>query len=136
MTKLPKSFWHAWRRDFGASLVTTGFIFVWVIFTITVFAVLDHHGVVTESSGGLFFIIVGLGGAGVFGTLIQRALARRTAPRCHHCEASLSMYLNKRRQYTNVIMGKCPKCGEELSQPSPGPYPRKAADGLPVNGQE
>jgi hypothetical protein len=120
MTKPPKSFWQGWRRDFGTSLLTTGFLLVWVIFTITLFAILDHFGVLSESTGGIFFIIVGLGGAGVFGTLIQRGLARRTVPHCQHCGASLSMYLNKRKQYANLIMGKCPKCNEELSQQPDG----------------
>ena len=136
MTRLPKSFWHAWRRDFGKSILTTGFIFFWVLFSIALFIVLEKTAVLTDSSIGIFFLIVGLGGAGGFGTLIQRGLARRIVPRCQHCGASLSMYLNKGKPYSNVIMGKCPKCEKKLSQPSPGAYSSEAADGLSENAQE
>lgn len=135
MTRLPKSFWHAWRRDFGASVATTGFIFVWVIFSIFIFAMLDHAGFLTETTGGIFFLVFGIGGAGLFGTLIQRALARRAVPHCPQCGASLSMYLNKRKQYTNVIQGKCPECKTELSQqehPQVFPDPRAGQENRDV----
>ena len=122
MRRLPTSFKHALKCDMVVSLAGMGFLLAWCVFTIALVAVLKHRAVLTESNGGIFFLVVGIGCGALSGVFIQRAVARRIVPRCPHCRASLSVYLNTRRAYACVMVGRCPQCGKELSQPPPGPF--------------
>ena len=117
--KLSKIYLKVSRRDIGISLLSTAFIAFWVIGCIFVFASLAENN---KFNDGIIFVVfaVAITGGGLLGTLLLRILARRVAPQCPQCNASLSIYLNKRKQYQKLIMGQCPQCEAELSQQSVG----------------